>query len=130
MIFPIALRIRAILSRIARQRCTGNGVTPRARITRVCFVHAAAEYISSVAQERLARAFTSHTKRVEQSIIANHDLHRLIWRQIVGKARLAKFVWIIRPLITISDKVRYRHPFDDESIRCARLTSGDIDGKV
>ena len=130
MILPIALRICAILSRIARQRCTGNGVTPRARITRVCFVHAAAEYISSVAQERLAGALTSDTKRVEQSIIADHDLHRLIWPQIVGKTRLAKFVWIIRPLIAISDKVRHRHPFDDESIRCARLTSGYIDGKV
>jgi hypothetical protein len=29
MVFPVALRIRAILSRIARQRRAGNGITPR-----------------------------------------------------------------------------------------------------
>jgi len=130
MIFPVALRIRAILSRVARQRCTGNGVTPRARITRVCFIHAAAEYISSVAQERVARALTLHTKRVEQFIVADHDLDRLIWPQTVGKIRLADLGWIIRPLIAVSDKVRRRHPFNNKSIRGTGLSGNDIDGDV
>ena len=130
MIFPVALRIRAILSRVARQRCTGNGVTPRARITRVCFIHAAAEHISGVAQERVARAIASHTKGVEQSIIADYHRHRLIWRQTVGKTRLANLVWIIGPLIAVSYKVSHCHPFNDKSIRSPGLSSNDIDGYV
>jgi hypothetical protein len=97
MVFPVALRIRAILSRIARQRRAGNGVTRRACVTRLCFVHAATQHISRVTQERVARATTSHTKGVEQSIIADDHLHGLVWRQIVGKAGLANFGWIIRP---------------------------------
>ncbi len=130
MIFPVALRICAILSRIARQRCTGDGVTPRARVTEVCFVHAASEHISSIAQERLARAFTLHTKRVEQFIVADHDFHRLIRPQTVGKIRLADLGWIIRPLIAVSDKVRRRHPFNDKSIRGTGFSGNDIDGYV
>src|SRR4029077_4741350 len=130
MIFPIALRIRAILSRIAGQRCAGNGITPRACITRICPVHAAAEHISGVAQERLARATTLHTKGVEQSVIADHHLHSLIWCQTVGKTRLANLRWIIGPLIAVSYKVRRRHPFDDKSIRGTGLSSNDIDAYV
>ena len=130
MIFPVALRICAILSRIARKRCTGDGVTPWARITEVCFVHAASEHISSVAQERVARALTLHTKRVEQFIVADHDLYRLIWPQTAGKARLADLGWIIRPLIAVSDKVRRRNPFNDKSIRGTGFSGNDIDGDV
>ena len=130
MVLPIALRIGAILPRVARQRRTGNAVTPLACITRRCFVRAATEYVGGVAQKRLARAIASHTKGVEQSIIANDHLEGLIWRQIVGKAGFANLSRIIRPLIAISDKVRHRHPFDDKSIRSARLAGGDIDPDV
>ncbi len=130
MVFPIALRIRAILSRTARERCARNGITPRARTTRVCFIHTAAEHISGVARERVARAITSHTKGVEQSIIADHNRHRLIWRQTVGKTRLAKLGWIIGPLIAVSDKVRHSHPVNCKSIGGTGLSSNDIDGYV
>ena len=128
--FPIALRIGAILSRIARQRGAGNGITPRAWIARVCFVHAATEHISGVAQERIARAIAPHTKGVEQSIIADDHFHGLIWRQAVGKTGLANFGRIIRPLIPVSDKVCCRHPFNDKSVRSAGVASGHIDRYV
>ena len=75
-------------------------------------------------------AFTLHTKRVEQLIIADDDLHRLIWPQTVGKNRLADLAWIIRPLIAVSDKVRRRHPFNNKSIRGTGLSGNDIDGYV
>ena len=130
MVFPVALRIRAILSRIAPQRRAGNGITPGTGITRVCFVHAGAKHISGVAQERFARAIASHTNGVEQSIITDDYLHGLIGRQTVGETRLANLGRIVRPLIPVSDKVSHRHPFNDKSIRCARLSSGDIDGYV
>ena len=130
MVFPIALRICAILSRIAQQRGAGDGIAPRACIARVCFVHAATEYVGSVAQERVAGAIASHTNGVKQSIITDDHLHGLIWRQAVGKTSLANFVWIIRPLIPVSDKVGLRHPFNDESIRGSGLASRDIDGYV
>lgn len=71
-----------------------------------------------------------HAKRIEQSVVANDHSDGLIWRQIVREARLANLGWIIRPLIAIGDKVRHRHPFDDESILSAGLASGDIDPDV
>src|SRR4029450_3316217 len=123
MVFPVALRIRAILSRIARQRRAGNGVTPWACVTRLRFVHAATEHISGVTQERVARTTTSHTKGVEQSIIADDHLDGLNWRQIVGKACLANLGGIMRALICVSDKVCHRHPFDDKSIRSPGLSA-------
>ena len=130
MVLPVALRICAILPWVARQRLAGNGVTPLACIARLRFVRTATEYISSVAQERVARAIAAHTKGVEQSIIADDYLEGLIWCQTVRKSGLANLLWIIRPLIPISDKVRKRHPFNDKSIRSAGLSGGDIDGYV
>jgi hypothetical protein len=79
------------------------------------------------AQERLARAVTSHTKGIEQPIIANHNLDGLIRRHTIGKTGLANLVWIIRPLIAVSDKVGHRHPFDDKPIQGTGLASGHID---
>jgi hypothetical protein len=130
MILPVALRIRAILPRVARQCRAGNGVTPLACVTRLRFVHMAPEHISGVAQKRIARAIAAHTKGVEQSIVANDHLDGLIWRHNVRKAGLANLVWIIRPLIPVSDKVRHRHPFNRKAIRSARLSSGDINRYV
>ena len=130
MVLPVALRIRAILSRVARQCRAGNGVAPLACITRRCFVRAAAQHVSGVAQKRVARAIALHTKGIEQSIIPNDHLYGLIWRQIVGKAGLANLSGIIRPLIAVSDKILHRHPFDDKPIRCAGLASGDVDPDV
>jgi len=130
MILPIALRIRAILPRVAWQRRAGDAVTPLASVTRVCLVRTTAEHISSVAQQRLCRAITSHASGVEQSIITNDNLDGLIWRQSAGEVRLAYLVWVIRPLIAVSDKVSYRHPFNDKSIRSSRLSSGDINRYV
>jgi hypothetical protein len=126
----VPLRICAILPRIARQRRAGNGIAPRARITRVCFVYTAAEHIGRVAQERLAGAIALDTKGIEQSIIADDHLERLIWRQAVGKTGLADLVRIIRPLIPVSDKVRQGHPFNGKSIWSTRLSSRDLDGYV
>ncbi len=130
MVFPVALRIRAVLSRIARQRSAGDGITPRACITRRCFAHATTEYISGVTQERVARAITSHAKRVEQSIVADNHLQGLVWRQTIGKTGLANFVRIIRPLIPVSDKVSHGHPFNDKSIRRAGVTNGQVECNV
>ena len=130
MVLPVALRIRAILTRIARQRRAGNGVTPLACIARLCFIRAATEHIGGVAQERLARAIALHTQSVEQSIVADDHFDGLIWCQIVGKDGLANVRWIIRPLIPVGDKVRHRHPFNDKSIRGAGLSSNDIDPDV
>lgn len=90
----------------------------------------ATEYISSVAQERVARAIAAHTKGIEQAIIANDYLEGLIWCQTVGKGCLANLIWIIRPLIPVSNKVRQRRPFNHKAIRSARLSGGDINGYV
>jgi hypothetical protein len=127
MVLPVTLRVRAIFPRIARQRRASNGVTPLARVTRLCFVRAATEHISSVAQERVARTIALHAKGVEQSIIADDHLLGLTWRQIVGKSRLANLGRIIRPLIPVSNKVRQLHPFDDKSIRRAGVPGGNFD---
>jgi len=130
MIFPVALRIRTILPWIAGLCRAGNGITPRACVTRLRFIRAATEYISRVTQKWVARAITPHAKGVEQSIIADDDLHRLIWRQTVRKTGLANRSWVIRPLIPISDKIGDSHPLNDKSIRDSGLFSDDIDGYV
>ncbi len=130
MILPVALRIRAFLPRVARQRRAIRGVTPLACITRLCLVRAATEHISSVAQKRVTRAIASHTGGVEQSIVADDHFDSLIWRQSVGKAGLANLGRIIRPLISVSDKVRHGHPFNGKSIGSAGPSGSDIDGYV
>ena len=130
MVLPKALCIGTILPRIARQRGAGNRTAPLACITRPCFGRAATEHVSSVAQKRIARALASHAKGIEQSVIANDHLDGLIRRQIIRKSGFANLGRVIGPLVTISDKVRQCHPFDDKSIRSAGLSGGDIDRDV
>src|SRR5437660_10317890 len=97
MVLPVALRIRAILARIAWQRRAGDGVTPLACIAIVCFIRAAPAHIGGVRQDLLAGASALHSHGVEQSIDASHHFHGIIWCEIVEQDVLTMYRRILRP---------------------------------
>jgi hypothetical protein len=117
------------LGLVTRQHRAANGVTPLAWITG-CFVRAAPKHVSCIAQKRIAQAIALHAKGIEQPIGADDHRDSLIWRQVNGRSWLCKRGLDRRSLVTMSDKVRERHPLDDESIRSAGVSGSNIDADV